>query len=270
MHLGYLMRHEPALFTNILTLRTWYFVQLLVGMIARESGVSIAEGYEKLLTFAPHEIYNRLRKILRSFSLETRELLSQENLHATGTPDLQLLHEEHSIDLSGVGDWGEWREQMGMISRLSPRFYKDVWHMLQQCNGLVIGEKYNVRSRIGSELTLESTAGEQNFALRIDALLQGISAPDYRQLNVEAIEALVKIFKKNPAFRIEDDLILDVLIGHAVRISWEKEHGEGNYNEQRGAAWKAFYKRSPKETETAFIEAFASLLIPGRQEEEAT
>ena len=269
LHLGYLMRHEPALFTNILTLRTWYFVQLLVGMIARESGVSIAEGYEKLLTFAPHEIYNRLRKILRSFSLETRELLSQENLHATGTPDLQLLHEEHSIDLSGVGDWGEWREQMGMISRLSPRFYKDVWHMLQQCNGLVIGEKYNVRSRIGSELTLESTAGEQNFALRIDALLQRISAPDYRQLNVEAIEALVKIFKKNPAFRIEDDLILDVLIGHAVRISWEKEHGEGNYNEQRGAAWKAFYKRSPKETETAFIEAFASLLIPGRQEEEA-
>ncbi len=263
LHLGYLMRHAPELFENIITLRTWYFVQLLVGQISRERSLPLGEAYEQLLTLSPHEIYIRLKKILESFNVETRELLHQENLHASGTPDLEAIHEgSEAINLADVKDWGEWREEMGMLCRLSNRFYKDIWYMLQQCNGLVIGEKYNLRSRIGSELTLESTAGEQGFALKIDALLQGISAPDYRQLNIEAIEALVKIFKKNPQFRIEDDLVLDVLIGHAVRISWEKEHGEGNYNEQRGNAWKAFYKRSPKETEEAFVEAFVSLLAP--------
>jgi dTDP-4-dehydrorhamnose reductase len=44
--------------------------------------------------------------------------------------------------------------------------------------------------QIGSELTFESTPGEQNFALKIDALLQEITAADYRQLNIEAIESI--------------------------------------------------------------------------------
>ena len=44
--------------------------------------------------------------------------------------------------------------------------------MLQQCRGLVIGDKYSVQSRIGSEHTLASTAGEQNFERQIEALLQ--------------------------------------------------------------------------------------------------
>ncbi len=263
LHLGYLNRREPELFENMITLRTWYFVQLLVGQITRETGLSIGAAYEHLLTLAPHEIYRRLEKVLQSFKVETRELVHQENLTASGTPDIEAIEKGAlQTEVPQVDNWHEWREQMGMISRLSTRFYKDIWHMLQQCNGLVIGEKYNLRSRIGSELTLESTPGEQNFALKIDTLLQGISAADYRQLNIEAIESLVKLFRKNPRFRISDDLILDVLIGHAVRISWEKEHGTGNYNEQRGNAWEAFYKRSPRETDKAFIEAFISLLTP--------
>jgi len=261
LHLGYLIRREPELFENMITLRTWYFVQLLVGQISRERGESIGVAYETLLTLPPHEIYRRLRRTLKSFTLETRQLIDQENLKATGTPDIAAIEQEEA-DVVQAKEWRQWREQMGMIGRLSTRFYKDIWHMLQQCNGLVIGEKYSLRSRIGAELTLESTPGEQNFALKIDALLQEISAADYRQLNIEAIQALAKLFRANPRFRIEDDLILDVLIGHAVRISWEKEHGTGNYHEQRGQAWEAFYKRSPKETEEAFVSAFVYLLAP--------
>ena len=263
LHLGYLIRREPELFDNMITLRTWYFVQLLVGQIARERGESIGAAYETLLTLAPHDIYRRLHKILKSFKIETRQLIDQENLKASGTPDIEAIEKGIvGAETAEVKEWHQWREQMGMIGRLSARFYKDIWHMLQQCNGLVIGEKYNLRSRIGSELTLESTPGEQNFALKIDALLQGITAADYRQLNIEAIEALAKLFRNNPRFRIEDDLILDVLIGHAVRIAWEKEHGNGNYHEQRGEAWEAFYKCSPRETEEAFIAAFVYLLAP--------
>jgi phosphorylase kinase alpha/beta subunit len=307
LHLGHLIRIEPELFTNMLTIRTWYFVQLLVGQISREKGLSMGDGYELLLSLAPHDIYDRLRSILSAFSREVTQLVDQESLHASGMTSLDSVkavlgsatydiyerlrtvlksftredplsegHESlsHSgvsasnsiqtapvTELSQVHDWGYWRQNMGMIGGLSSIFYKDIWYLLQQCNALVIGDKYNVQNRIGSELTFDSTPGEQNFALRIDALLQGIDAPDYRQLNIEAIESLSRMIRQSPQLHVDNDLILDVLIGHAVRIAWEKQYSGGNYDEQRGQAWEAFYKLSPRETDKAFIEAFMFLLV---------
>jgi phosphorylase kinase alpha/beta subunit len=267
LHLGYLVRTEPELFETLLTLRTWYFVQLLVGHIARECGCAMSEAYERLLEMAPHTIYERLRRVMRAFNVEVKELIDQENLQVLGSSRItEAAGKELAPELARVEDWHEWRKNAGMVGRLSPTFYKDIWHMLQRCQALVIGEKYHLRNRMGSELTLESTPGEQSFALKIDALLQGIGAPDYRQINIEIIETLSRLFKENPDMRVENDLILDVLIGHAVRIAWEKEHG-GDYNEQRGAAWAAFYKLSPKEADAAFIEAFLYLLSPREHSE---
>ena len=126
-----------------------------------------------------------------------------------------------------VEDWAEWRRHAGMIGRLSSNFYKDTWYLLQQCRGLVIGDKYSVQNRMGSEMTLDVTAGERTFELRIDTLLQQIEAPDYRQLNIEVIESLARLLRHNPQIRLENDLILDVLIGHAVRIAWH--HNSYNF-----------------------------------------
>ena len=116
----------------------------------------------------------------------------------------------------------QWRREAGMIGRLPHKFHKTVWYMLQQCTGMVIGDRYNVQNRIGSEHTLDSTAGERSFELKIDMILQNIPAPEYLQLYIEVIESITRVFKQNPALRVDNDLILDVLIGHAVRISWEK------------------------------------------------
>jgi phosphorylase kinase alpha/beta subunit len=268
LHLGHLIRSEPELFTNMLTLRTWYFVQLLVGQITREYKVSMGDAYEILIALAPHDIYDRLRRILNTFTLEVTQLIDQENLKASGAVSLDTLG-EISFDTHGddVEDWGHWREQMGLIGKLTPKFYKNIWHLLQQCNGLVIGDKYSIQSRIGAELTLDSTAGEHNFALSVDTLLQSIHAPDYRQLNIEAIESISRILHESPKLRVDNDLILDVLIGHAVRIAWKKFNGLENYDERRGEAWHAFYKLSPKETDNAFIEAFIYLLTPDHSNE---
>jgi phosphorylase kinase alpha/beta subunit len=189
--------------------------------------------------------------------------LVQENLHATRSPSFELNNEGPVVsDLGKITDWLQWRHDRGMVGPLSPVFYKDIWYLLRQCNGLVIGDKYNVQNRIGSELTLESTAGEHSFALKIDALLQSINAPDYRQLTIELIESMARVFKENPDLLLEDDLIMDVLIGHAVRISWERNSGSNNYNDHRSEAWNAFYRRSPFETDKAFLEAFMYLLSP--------
>jgi phosphorylase kinase alpha/beta subunit len=263
LHLGYLIRNEPELFENMLTIRTWYLIQLLVGQISREENLQMADAYERLITLAPHTIYDRLHRVLKSFTREVSLFLVQENLHASGRPSFESIKQGPMLpQITEVNDWPQWRLQMGMVGPLSPVFYKDIWYLLRRCNGLVIGDKYNVQSRIGSELTLESTAGEQSFALKIDALLQSIDAPDYRQLNVELIECLARLFRENPDLHLEDDLIMDVLIGHAVRISWEKHSASKNYNEHRSEAWKAFYECSPVETDKAFLEAFMFLLSP--------
>ncbi len=264
LHLGHLIRTEPKLFTNMITLRTWYFVQLLVGQISRTEHVSIGDAYELLLGMAPHDIYDNLRSILSFFTLEVRQMTNQENLHASGIASRDAIKASHQIPhLPDVDDWSKWREESGMIARLSPSFYKGVWYLLHQCKGLVIGDKYNMNNRMGSEITLDTTAGERNFDLKVDALLQGIEAADYRQLNIEAIESISRLLRENPQIHVESDLVLDVLIGHAVRIGWNKNHEGENYNEQKGQAWEAMYRLSPQETDKLYIESFMHLLTFG-------
>lgn len=261
LHLGHLIRNESALFDRIITLRTWYFVQLLVGRIGREFSFSMGEAYERLITLPPHEILRRLRGVLSDFAAEQSGMLAQENLHASGVDDLVAAPRVESFEAED--NWMQWRCEAGLIGSRGARFHKDIWHMLQRCKGLVIGDKYNIANRIGSEQTLDTTAGERSFELRIDTLMQNIQVPEYRQLNVEAIESLGWLFKQNPDIRIDDDIVLDVLIGHAVRLAWTATHGEQGYNEQRSQAWDAFYHLAPPKTEEAFIEAFRFLSSKG-------
>lgn len=264
IHLGQLIQSDPALFSNMLTLRTWYFVQLLVGQIIRERSLSIADAYEHLISLPPHDILERIQAILKSFSLEVSQLKSQENLNSSGMMVLESIQLDAVQEYSRYhDDWVEWRVLEGMISRVSPEFYHDVWHLLRQCNGLVIGDKYNLESRIGSEITLDSTPGEQSFAHRVDDLLQRIDSPEYRQLNIEAIQSLSRIFKQMPNLRVQSDLVLDVIIGHAVRIGWKQTHPyEENYDDARASAWEDMYAYPPIKTAELFFEAFMYLLSP--------
>ncbi len=267
LHLGHLIRTEPELFDNLLTLRTWYFLQLLVGQISRELHCGIGEAYERLLGYSPHSIYERLRSIFRDFGWEVAQMRHREQLKGRGFDSIDAIKtvpmQDHE---SGVEDWAQWRRHAGMIGRLPSGFYKDIWHLLQRCSGLVIGDKYSTQTRIGSELTLDATAGERSFELRIDALLQGIDAPEYRQLNVEVIESLARLLRHNPDIRVENDLVLDVLIGNAVRIAWHGRDHEGDYDEERSSAWEAIYRLSPSEADRAFVEAFMFLLKPHKDE----
>lgn len=267
VHLGHLMRSQPDLFANMVTLRVWDFIQLLVGRVSRERNVPIGDAYELLLSYAPHAIYDTLRVILKSYSKELLKLHELEHIHVSGVQNLNDIRiETPTKEALDVNDWARWREEVAMIGALPVTLYKKIWYILQQCQGLSIGDKYNAKNRIGSELTLESTAGEHSFALKIDTLLHGIEIPVYRQLNIEAIDALAKVFKQTPELRVESDLILDILIGYAVRIAWSKERGFDNYDEQKGQAWEAFYKLPYEQTQESFIEAFKYLISDKEQQ----
>jgi len=261
LHVGHLIRIEPNLFENMLTIRTWYLVQLLVSNISRENFVAIGDAYEYLLSLAPHAVYDSLRDILESFSNEVGMMKQNENIQASGVDNIQnILTPNEEVEIKMDKDWAIWRKNIGMIGSTNSQFYKGVWYLLQQCNGLVIGDKYNQYNRMGSDLTLDTTAGERNFELRVDSLLQSIKASEYRQLNVEALQSLSRVFKENPEIKIDSDILIDVLIGHAVRLAWQKEHEHENYDEQKGQAWSAFYELSPKKTDEFFIESFMHLL----------
>ncbi|NJL20185.1 MAG: glycosyl hydrolase family 15, partial [Leptolyngbyaceae cyanobacterium SM1_3_5] len=116
------------------------------------------------------------------------------------------------------------------------------------CKGLVIGDKLERRNRLDSELILaEMTPGEKNFALRIEHLLNKIEAPEYRQVNIETLMELAAIAQRNPALQIDDSIVLDVLIGHAVRLCWLDRHPDHvhTYDEHKATAWHNFYETSP-------------------------
>ena len=260
LHLGHLVRTHSELFENIITIRTWYFVQLLVSKISKEQNLPIGDSYEVLLTLAPHNIYEALKEVLSSYAKESIQMIKQEDLHILGSLNKEVINKEKELDIQEEDDWHTWRKERGMIARLSSSFCKSIWYLLQQCSGLVIGDKYNLNSRIGSEFTSETTAGERTFELRVDTLIQSIEAPDYKKLNIEALESLSKFFKNNPDIKVDNDLILDVIIGHAVRISWKENHNMDNYDEQKGQAWSAFYELAPNRTDKFFIEALVHLL----------
>jgi len=244
------------------TLRTWHFVQLLVGRIGTEKSLSFSDAYTRLLSMPPHEIYRRLQQILQSETELSRSVAAMERIRT----DAEIRIERpkrffEPIDDEPAGmDWMAWRKEAGMMARLDERFYKDIWYILQRCDALVIGDKYSASSRLGRDLTLDATAGEKAFAMRVDDRLQMIEAPEYRQLNIEALRALCGLFFTNPKLKISSDLILDVLIGHAVRIVWERRDPQGRYDERRGEAWAHFYGLSPAKVAEGYMEAFIHLL----------
>ncbi len=261
LHLGHLIRSEPKLFEDMITLRPWYFVQLIVSSISKKESISMAQAYEFLIKLSPHEIYENLRQVLTSYRVEAKQMIDMENLHTTNELNISFIEYcQSDTECIRVDDWEKYRKEAGMLFRLSREFYKGIWYLLQQCKGLVIGDKYNIENSISSDVTLESTAGERNFDLKIDSLLQKIEAPEYRQLNVELLESLIKLFKNNPEIKIEEELLLDVLIGHAVRIAWIENNGEENYQEFKTQAWEYMYKLSPQQTHEYFIKAFKYLL----------
>ena len=260
LHLGHLIRIEPELFTNMITLRTWYFIKLLVGQISRNSKVSSGEAYELLLSMPPHEIYNRLRLILKSYNNEVQKLSQEENLNITGLSNPKEITSVYLLEDTQNENWALWREESGMMSGITQCFYKDTWHLLQQCKALVIGDRYNIQNRISSETTHAFTPGERGFELYVDTILQSIEAPDFRQLNVELIQSLAKIFRQRPELYVENDIVLDIIIGHAVKIAWLKENPDGKYDENVPQAWKKFYKLSPQETDRNFVFALVHLL----------
>ena len=264
--LGMLIKADAELFTGALTLRPWQALLLLTGWLAREHGLGQAEAFDHLFTLSPHAILVRLREVIALEQEMTTNLVRLQSLHVVGDGDalVQLsfppandpvLEPEH-------GGWLGWREMTGVIARLPEDFHERIRDLLQHCTGLVIGDQLDAGHRVDSALALaDTTPGEHGFALQVEELLSRIHAPEYRQLTIEALLALSDIARANPELKVDSPLVLDVLVGTAVRLGWQQaDTGDVPYNEQVPQAWQAFYSSPPHRVANLIMAAVTFLL----------
>ncbi len=263
--LGMLVRSEPHLFDGMLTLRPWQAVLLLTAWLAREHGVDQAEALTHLLELSPHAILGRLREVLAREQEMAANLTQLQSLHGNvagqALVEVQFAATMNPQLDAEQGGWPGWREMTGVIARVPADFHARVWDLLQHCAGLVIGDQLDSSNRLDSRLArADSTAGERSFALHVDELISRIQAPDYRQLTIEALLALSEITRANPGLAIDEPLVLDVLIGRAVRLGWQKRGGTGSYNEHVAQAWASFYALPPHQVADLIMTAMSQLL----------
>ena len=264
IYLGLLIKAEPQLFKGLLTLRVSYFILLLTSELARELQVTQNEAYEYLMQLSPFEIKNRLRQVLAEYE-EMNQILKQQESLRVKQPEKDIewvvapVFEEPQMP---AGGWRRKRQMEGAVNRVPKDFYPNVWGLLRHCKGLIIGDKLERRNRLDSDIILsEMTPGEKNFALQIEHLLNKIVAPEYRQVNIEALMELAAIAQRNPELKVEEYIVLDVLVGHAVRLNWRGKYPEraDKYDEDKAAAWQAFYNTSPYVCASHVLDAFRFL-----------
>lgn len=272
IYLGLLIKSEPDLFKGLLTLRVGYLILLLTSELAAELKLTQNEAYEHLMQLNPFEIKAKLRLVLAGYEGMNQVLRRQESLHVKQQEQeidwvLRPVEQDEAEKLA-AGSWLRHRQLDGALNRVPKDFYPSVWRLLKHCKGLVIGDKLERRNRLDSDpLLFEMTPGEKNFALRVEHLLNKIQAPEYRQVNIEALMELAAIAIANPDFQIQDYIVLDILIGHAVRLAWLEKFPEraDRYDEYKAAAWRAFYNTSPTDCASSIVKAFRFLTQFGHE-----
>jgi phosphorylase kinase alpha/beta subunit len=269
LYLSLLMKAEPKLFKGLLTLRVGYLIVLLTNDLAQELKVTQDEAYERLMQLSPFAIKTRLEQILSGYEQRNRSVFQQESLKL-GLKEAEIDWIVPINEPEEPQDWLRYRQVEGARGTIPQEFYPSVWKLLNHCKGLVIGDKLERRNRLESELLLaEMTPGERNFALQVEHLLNKIVAPEYRHVNIEALMELSVIVQNNPDIKFEEYIVLDILIGHAVRLAWLDEHPEhlDHYDEYKTAAWAAFYTSSSYECANFIAKALQFLARLGQMEE---
>jgi phosphorylase kinase alpha/beta subunit len=265
--LNVLIKTDPSLFNGLLTLRVSYLILLVTTELAREMRLTQDEAYNQLIQLTPFEIKMRLMQVLVGYADLNQNLFKQESLHVKQQQSIQWVVRAEAEMAEAPTNWHQVRLRDGAASRTPKGFYPKVWQVLQHCKGLVIGDKLDRRNRLESELLLsEMTPGEKNFALQVEHLLNKIEAPEYRQLNIEALMELAAIVDRNLDLQIEEYIALDVLIGHAVRLAWLEQHPylSDHYPEHKAMAWQSFYASSPYDCANHLAQALRFLTELGQ------
>ncbi len=261
-----LIRTSPQLFANLMTLRVGYLILLITSEVAQEKNLTQDEAYEQVMHLSPYALQAHLARVLADYEDMHQVFFLQESLH-TNHEEVAWTPEPGRIVTPPTGGWFKKREREGTLNRVPRGFYTKVWLLLKHCRGLIIGDKLERRNRLDSDLILsQMTPGEGDFALWVEHLLNKIVAPQYRQVNIEALMTLSALVERNPSLHIADYIVLDVLIGHAVRLAWLDSQGlSDHYEDHKARAWRAFYESAPPPVSASIVAALQFLMTLGQE-----
>jgi phosphorylase kinase alpha/beta subunit len=194
--LGTLVKAEPALFDGVLTLRPAELLQRLVARAAKEHDLPQAAAFEHLLALSPQALRARLRDLLA----------------ATCSPAGPRVLGPAAVPRRAG------RQTAGTVARLGGDFPVRLWQLLRRVGGLEIGAAHDGQHRLDPALAqAEMTAGERGFALHLEACLDRIASPAWRQLSIEALQALAALPADDAAFAGAPTLVIDELLEAAAR-----------------------------------------------------
>ena len=261
--LGILIQSRPQLFDDLQTIRISYLILLLTGVAARKENLNQEDAFDWLMQQSPSFIQSTTEHILEKYFDAGSALKNLESIkHDFGSKEF-IWKIQIPVRKTPDGGWLVWRKSTGTINRESDEFYHSVWRILEHASGIIIGDKLDRRNRLTSSLILsDMTPGDKAFALRIENLLNKISAPEYRQLTVEVLKLVADFTDQNPTLEIEDNIVCDVIIGHAVRMAYLNQHPHlvEEYHDHKPDAWTHFYQLSPHDSTRFMADAYKFLL----------
>lgn len=270
LSIGLLIKSKPELFSELRTIRVSHLIMLLTSQIVRADCVPADVAYDSLMALSPSAIQEKIEGVLENYHSLSDLPQRVEKLHAKGRHE--KLSWKQDLGLEQIAEpsegWLAWRQHQGIIDRRSAQFNNRIWLILHHTPGLVIGNQMDKRNRIDSGLVLsDMTPGETAFALLTEHMLNNIHSAEYRQLSIEALEAMASFFEQNNSLLIDEPLAVDVTVGHAVKLAYLDKHPEhkDNYSEYKTEAWQRFYEQAPQET-TAFIVSAMNYLLAENEE----
>ncbi|XP_020618815.1 phosphorylase b kinase regulatory subunit alpha, liver isoform-like [Orbicella faveolata] len=135
---------------------------------------------------------------------------NQENQRAKEDDE----EDPHSGD-DRLGQWIRRRCLDGALNRAPEDFYPKFWKVLEKCRGLKIYKHY-----LPNAMVQEMTPGELKFALCVEAALNRIPEPEYRQLVVEMLMVLSLVVEYHPEQTLGDTIDVDDLVweGHNLYL----------------------------------------------------
>uniref|UniRef100_A0A8B9VZA9 Phosphorylase b kinase regulatory subunit n=1 Tax=Anas zonorhyncha TaxID=75864 RepID=A0A8B9VZA9_9AVES len=226
VYLAMYMRTQPTLFAEMFRIRIGLIIQVMATELAHSLRCSAGEATENLMNLSPSDMKSLLFHILsgKEFGVEksvrsvdssvTTSIsicevgavgatkperagivrLKSEIKQSTGHSELlgkgsfsSMLEDQSGKD-SRQGQWKRRRRLDGALNRVPMGFYQKVWKILQKCHGLSV-EGFV----LPSSTTREMTPGEIKFAVHVEAVLNRVPQPEYRQLLVEAILVLTML-----------------------------------------------------------------------------
>uniref|UniRef100_UPI00358E35EE phosphorylase b kinase regulatory subunit alpha, liver isoform-like isoform X2 n=1 Tax=Myxine glutinosa TaxID=7769 RepID=UPI00358E35EE len=228
MYLAMFVRSQPALFAEMLRLRIGLIIQVMATELARNLDCSGEEASSSLMNLSPSDMKSLLHHILsgKEFGVERsvrpidstytspgisihevdhtgatkteraglsrlRSQMRQRSRPVSPTGAISLLGAENTGGPAFSERQGQWlrrRRLDGALNRVPVGFYQKVWKILEKCNGLSIDGFV-----LPSSTTREMTPGELKFAVTVEAVLNRVPHPEYRQLLVEATLVLALI-----------------------------------------------------------------------------